>query len=132
MSQDCFSFVQESEVSADTGEISDPPHAKLEASVATDTQTWRSSLQERGSCYVSRNNQWEICSLRAPHTRVSLEERWPFEIATFISLVNSRAPGTTKEKETHLPTKRWSVLIVTVLVSRNSRINFKNFYVFSG
>ena len=47
----------------------------------------------------------EISSPRAPHTRISLEERWPFEIATFISLVNSHAPGTTKEKETHLPTK---------------------------
>lgn len=44
---------------------------------------------------------------------IGRDERKPVEVAAFISLVNNIAPGTAREKETHLPTRRWSVLTET-------------------
>ena len=71
-------------------------------------------LQGSGSSHVRRKSQYEISSLSASCNVIGLDVRRSLEIALFISLVNSSAPGTTSENDTHLPTKRWMLLTETL------------------
>jgi len=56
---------------------------------------------------VHRKSQCEISSLNAFCTLIGLDVRRALEMALLISLVNGSAPGTARENDTHLPTKRW-------------------------
>ena len=93
--------------------MTEPPQPEAEASVAKVIRICRSSLQGRGSSHVRKKSQCEISSLRALSILTGREVRKALEIAAFISLVKSNAPGTANENDTHFPAKRWRLFAET-------------------
>ena len=88
--------------------------------------------REVGHPHARRKSQCEISSLSASCNLIGLDVRWALQTTLFITLVNSRALGTTSENDTHLPTRRWRLLTETVEDAWVCWIKSRNFSFFSG